>query len=73
MFLQMLQVQYACCQDYQMKPAQSKLTLRGDYNTKVHTPGKGNRPICIFRDKYLEKLAYPGIFLGQKRPDNVDR
>ena len=46
------------------------LCLRGDYNTKVHTPGKGNRPISIFRDKYLEELAYPGIFLGQ---NNVDR
>ena len=36
-------------------------------------PGKGNRSISIFRDKYSEELAYPGIFLGQKRPDNVDR
>ena len=36
-------------------------------------PGEGNRPISIFRDKYSEELAYPGIFLGQKRPDNADR
>jgi hypothetical protein len=35
-------------------------------------PGEGNRPISIFRDKYSE-LAYPGIFIGQKRPDNTDR
>ncbi|CAB4033061.1 Hypothetical predicted protein [Paramuricea clavata] len=35
-------------------------------------PGEGNRPISIFREKYSE-LAYPGIFLGQKRPDNTDR
>ena len=36
-------------------------------------PGESNRPISIFRDKYSEELAYPGIFLGQKRPDNADR
>jgi hypothetical protein len=27
----------------------------------------------IFRDKYSEELAYPGIFIGQKRPDNTNR
>ena len=36
-------------------------------------PGEGNRPISIFRDKHSEKLAYPSIFLGQKRPDNTKR
>ena len=36
-------------------------------------PGEGNRPISIFRDKYTEELAYPGIFLGQKHPDNTNR
>ena len=36
-------------------------------------PGEGNRPISIFRDKYSEELAYPGIFLGQKRADNTNR
>ena len=36
-------------------------------------PGEGNRPMSIFRDRYSEELAYPGIFLGQKRPDNTDR
>ena len=35
-------------------------------------PGEGNRPMSIFRDRY-EELAYPGIFLGQKRPDNTNR
>ena len=35
--------------------------------------GEGNRPLSIFRDMYSEELAYPGIFLGQKRPDNADR
>lgn len=28
-------------------------------------PGEGNRPLSVFRDKYCEELAYPGIFLGQ--------
>ena len=36
-------------------------------------PGEGNRPISIFRVKYSEELAYPGVFLGQKRPDNTNR
>ena len=26
-------------------------------------PGKGNRPLSVFKDKYSEELAYPGIFL----------
>ena len=28
-------------------------------------PAEGKRPLSIFRDKYSEELAYPGIFLGQ--------
>ena len=36
-------------------------------------PGEGNRPLSIFRDKYSEELAYPGIFLGQKRPEDKER
>ena len=36
-------------------------------------PGEGNKPVSIFRDKYSEESAYPGIFLGQKRPDNENR
>ena len=36
-------------------------------------PGEGNTPLSVFRDKYSEELAYPGIFLGQKRPDNDSR
>jgi hypothetical protein len=36
-------------------------------------PGEGNRPTSIFRDRYSEELAYPGIFIGQKRPDNTNR
>ena len=30
-------------------------------------PGEGNRPMSVFRDQYSEEMAYPGIFLGQKR------
>ena len=29
-------------------------------------PAEGN---SIFRDKYSKELAYPGIFLGQRRPE----
>ena len=36
-------------------------------------PGEGIVPLSIFRDKYSEELAYPGIFVGQKRPENHDR
>ena len=36
-------------------------------------PGEGSVPLSIFRDRYSKELAYPGIFLGQKRPENEDR
>ena len=36
-------------------------------------PGEGNRALSIFRDRHSEELAYPGIFLGQKRPDDKER
>ena len=36
-------------------------------------PGEGKKPLSIFRDKYSEELAYPGIFLGQKRPEDKER
>ena len=36
-------------------------------------PGEGSVPLSIFRDKYSEELAYPGKFLGQKRPENEQR
>lgn len=36
-------------------------------------PAEGNRPLSIFRDEYSEELAYPGIFLGQQRPDHKQR
>jgi len=33
-------------------------------------PAEGNRPLSVFRDKFSEELAYPGIFLGQARPES---
>ena len=36
-------------------------------------PGEESIPLSIFRDKYSEELAYPGIFLGQRRPENSKR
>ena len=36
-------------------------------------PAEGNKPSSIFQDKYSEEMAYPGIFLGQNRPDNKQR
>ena len=36
-------------------------------------PAEGSTPLSAFSDKYCEELAYPGIFLGQKRQDNKDR
>ena len=36
-------------------------------------PGEGSTPLSVFRDKYSEELAYPGIFLGQKRTENSNR
>lgn len=36
-------------------------------------PEEGSVPLSIFRDKYSEGLAYPGIIIGQKRPENDDR
>ena len=36
-------------------------------------PGEGKEPLGIFQDQYSEELPYPGIFLGQKRPENNDR
>ena len=31
---------------------------------------ESNIQLSILKDKHSEKLAYPGIFLGQKRPEN---
>ena len=48
-----------------------------DYTERQHTlnvaPGEGKRPLSVFKDKYSEELAYPGIFSGQQRPENKYR
>ena len=36
-------------------------------------PGEGNTQLSVFRDQYCEEMAYPGIFLGRKRPDDKQR
>ena len=36
-------------------------------------PAEGSRPLSVFRDKFSEEMAYPGIFLGQGRPENDKR
>ena len=36
-------------------------------------PAEGSRPLSVFRDKFSEEMAYPGIFLGQERPENDKR
>ena len=36
-------------------------------------PGEGNTPLSVFRDQYSEEMAYPEIFLGQKRPNDKQR
>ena len=49
--------------------------LEGSERTQIYNiaPGERSVPLSIFRDKYSEEFAYPGIFLGQKRPENDDR
>ena len=36
-------------------------------------PGEDNKPLSVFRDQFSKEMAYPGIFLGQKRPDDKER
>ena len=49
--------------------------LEGSERAKIYNlaPDKRSVLLSIFRDKYSEELAYPGIFLGQKKPENDDR
>ena len=49
--------------------------LEGSERAQIYNiaPGKRSVPLSIFRDKYFEELAYPGIFLGQPRLENDDR
>ena len=34
---------------------------------------ENSRPLSVFKDKFSEKMANPGIFLGQGRPKNDKR
>ena len=36
-------------------------------------PAEANRLLSIFRNQYSEEMSYPGIFLGQKIPDDKQR
>ena len=49
--------------------------LEGSERAQIYNIALGERSVLlsIFRDKYSEELAYPGIFLRQKRPENDDR
>ena len=49
--------------------------LEGSERAQIYNIALGERSVLlsIFRDKYSEELAYPGIFLGQKNPENDDR
>ena len=49
--------------------------LDGNERQHIHNvaPGEGNKPLSIFKDQHSEELAYPGIFLGMKRPSEKQR
>ena len=49
--------------------------LEGSERAQIYStaPGERSVPLSIFKDKYSEEITYPGIFLGQKRPENDDR
>ena len=34
---------------------------------------EGSRLLGVFRDRLSEEMAYPGLFLGQERPENDKR
>ena len=35
-----------------------------------YAPGQNSSPISILKDKHCEELAFPAIFMGEKRPSN---
>ena len=59
------------------KYLQELLTLCLQESEQQHilniAPAEGKRPLSVFRDKYCEELAYPGIFLGQARSESNQR
>ena len=49
----------------------SRNSLEGScQNILIVATAQSNRQLSILKYKHSEKLAYPGIFLGQKRPAN---
>ena len=36
-------------------------------------PAEGSRLLGVFRDRLSDEMAYPGLFLGQERPENDKR
>ena len=48
--------------------------LEGSERAQIYStvPGERSVALSIFKDKYSEEITYPGIFLGQKRPENDD-
>ena len=49
--------------------------LEGSERAQIYNIAPGERSVHLskFRDKYSKELAYSGIFLSQKRPENDDR
>lgn len=49
--------------------------LEDNEQAKIYNiaPGEESVPLSIFRGKYSEELAYPGISVGQTRPENRDK
>ena len=50
--------------------------LEGSERAQIYSKAPGARSVpssIIIRDKYYEELAYSGILLSQKRPENDDR
>ena len=57
---------------FQQHENDSRNSLEGScQNILTVATAESNRQLSIFKDKHSEKLAYPGIFLGQKRPENA--
>ena len=56
-------------------PADVNSTVSDNEKQEIYNfaPGEGNKPLSVFRDQFSKEMAYPGIFLGQKRPDDKER
>ena len=54
---------------------QRHVNLEGNdiYDEITFAPGEGQIPISVFQDEDAEYLAFPTIFCGEHRPNNIDR